>query len=84
MLDYIHEISDNNNVRNEPYTTPKERDMYYGDDSFDTQTSSDELTPEYQPTDQDYRDMAEAWGLDANGDSDESMHDDEETEDFEW
>lgn len=42
--------------------------MYYGDDSFDTQTSSDELTPEYQPTDQDYRDMAEAWGEEMWGD----------------
>lgn len=44
---------------------------------------------EYQPTEQDYRDMAEAWGLDANGGfghyADESMYyDNEETEDFEW
>ncbi len=43
---------------------------------------------EYQPTEQDYRDMAEAWGLDANGGfgrhADESMHDNEEAEDFEW
>lgn len=43
---------------------------------------------EYQPTEQDYRDMAEAWGLDANGGfghhADESMCNDEETEDFEW
>lgn len=55
--------------------------MYYGDDNFDTQINSDELAQEYQPTDQDYRDMAEAWGLDANGGSghhaDESMHDEE-------
>jgi len=41
---------------------------YIGDSNFDTQINSDELTPEYQPTEQDHRDMAEAWAEEMDGD----------------